>query len=314
MVGIFKGAGLVLLALCSTLVSSESPELLEDEPQLLYNASFVLAEVDSSLNARAWSPFHLFHRAYYTCPAGYRSCSTGYCAEIGGKCCTIGTCPSGYNCCGSSGRCSPIGAECCGNGYYCLAGNRCRTRNGRQVCCPASGCLSDSSGSLGKTVTAADTTTITGAAAITRTRYSYYYTTYYWTYWWYFWTSYSPYTEKTVTSTRTSTRTVWSAYETARADARSSFSRSIKSYTFSTPYSATYLKSSTSAVPLNTGVIASSTSSSSSSNTDSVSNMVGDANGFPSKPDVASGVFVNEMLVWTCALMAMAMGGLAIGL
>lgn len=133
------------------------------------------------------------------------------------------------------------------------------------------------------------------------------------TYWWYFWTTYYPYSEKTVTSTRTSTRTVWSAYETALSEARSSFSRSIESYTFSTPYSATYLKSSTSAVPLNT---ASSTSATQTSASDSGSspNQVGEANDFTGRVDVASGVSVNIILVWTCAFMAVAIGGLAIGL
>lgn len=135
------------------------------------------------------------------------------------------------------------------------------------------------------------------------------------TYWWYFWTTYYPYSEKTVTSTRTSTRTVWSAYETALSDARSSFSRSIDSYTFSTPYSATYLKSSTGAVPVNTEAIATASSApTSSSEPESAPNQAGEANDFTGKVDAASGVSVNGLLAWTCAFMAVAIGGLAVGL
>lgn len=73
------------------------------------------------------------------------------------------------------------------------------------------------------------------------------------TYWFYFWTSYYPYTVQTVTSTETTTSTIWSVYATNSAEASESLSYSVESYSFSTPYSATYLESSTSAVPLSTG-------------------------------------------------------------
>lgn len=180
MIGNFKAAGVTLLLLFSTLVSSDPVE--EDPPQLEYNGTFILAE-KTSLNNRAWSALNLFQRDYLTCPTGYRSCSSGYCAEIGGRCCTIGTCPSGYNCCGTAGRCSPIGAQCCGDGYYCLTGTLCRIRSGRKVCCPPGGCVGDYGvGSLGGSLSEDDVTSVTQAAAptITRTRYSYYSTTYYW--------------------------------------------------------------------------------------------------------------------------------------
>lgn len=187
MVGTFKAAGVALLFLFSTLVTSDPVD--EDTPQLQYNASFILAETGTApLDNRGWSAVkNLFHRDYYTCPAGYRSCSTGYCAEIGGRCCTIGTCPSGYNCCGTSGRCSPIGSQCCGDGYYCLAGTYCRIRSGRKVCCLSSGCSGDYDiGSLGNSGSdpTDEVTSVTQAGAATTTRsrysYSYYSTTYYW--------------------------------------------------------------------------------------------------------------------------------------
>lgn len=204
MVAIFKATGVALLLFFTTLATSDSLE--EDEPQLQYNASLFLAE-PGTLNTRDsdTSGLDLFARAsYYTCPSGYGSCnalstrccptedlccSNGYCAKPGAKCCTIGTCPSGWNCCGNAGHCSPVGGECCSNGYYCKAGYHCRSRSGRIVCCPASGCVGEvGTGRIGNTVSADEATSITRetttttatTATITRVRYSYYYTTYYW--------------------------------------------------------------------------------------------------------------------------------------
>lgn len=136
------------------------------------------------------------------------------------------------------------------------------------------------------------------------------------TYWWYFWTTYSPYTAKTVTSTRTSTRTIWSAYETASADAEASFSRSIESYTFSTPYSATALMSFTDPVTIVTRTTSSSssepteTSTSSSAETDTQLRAGGDS----TVPGSANAVIPSGLMAWTCIVVAVAMGGLAVGL
>ena len=56
----------------------------------------------------------------------------------------------------------------------------------------------------------------------------------------------------TVTSTETTTTDTWSVYATNSAEAHSSFSYSSDHYTFSTPYSATYLQASTGIVPSST--------------------------------------------------------------
>lgn len=125
------------------------------------------------------------------------------------------------------------------------------------------------------------------------------------TYWFYFWTTYYPYTVKTVTSTETTTSTVWSVYETDSNEASSSLSSSAEMYTFSTPYSATYLKSSSRPVPLATGAASSPTTTFSTSN---------EGGGFGLGGNSASGVSANEHVALMGAILAGLVGGLAFGL
>ncbi|KAJ5168135.1 uncharacterized protein N7482_003729 [Penicillium canariense] len=311
MVNFAKQAGVSLLLLFAAAVAEEA---IQDEAQQLWNATLNIAQV-GSLNTR--DLFGLEPRAYecrtgYSecaydtsrcCATGTSCCGNGYCADPGDTCCTSGTCPSGWNCCGDNGYCSPVGGECCNGGYYCRAGKHCRIYNGEKVCCPSSGCAGEyDSGSLGSTVTAVESVTETETSSITSTyhytyaSYDYYYTTYYWTYWFYFWTSYSPYTVKTVTSTRTTTTTIWSAYLVVLSAHH--VPHGIP------PYSATSLKSSTSAVPIQTA------SSSTTSGSSSSSNGGGGISGINS----ASGLFIDINVILMGTVLAAVFGGLAFAL
>ncbi|KAJ5659652.1 hypothetical protein N7507_006103 [Penicillium longicatenatum] len=325
MLPLFKKAGFILLFLSSTLADT----IPQNQPRLRSNGTLNLAQSGSSPNTRDFDLVDRYY--YYDCPTGYSECSTdtskccatgnrccdsGYCADPGDTCCTIGTCPSGWDCCGNYGYCSPVGGECCEGGYYCDVGYQCKIWDGEDVCCPASGCVgSDGTGSLGNTVGAGSATeTATSAASGTSTyestteagytytsdsyEYDYYYTTYYWSYWFYFWTSYSPYTVQTVTSTETTTTTIWSAYATDSADARESFSYSVDLHSFYTPYTATYLESSTDPVPIATGAAGTPTAT-------GIDVRVGGA---------PSTVIVRAWVPWVYATFGLLMGALAFGL
>ncbi|KAJ5125476.1 hypothetical protein N7448_004796 [Penicillium atrosanguineum] len=281
---------------------------LQDGSRLRSNATLNLAK-PATLDTRDF--FGLVDRAssYYTCAIG-----NDYCADPGDICCTVGTCPSGWNCCGNAGMCSPKNGECCSDGSYCDAGDHCRIWRGREVCCPTSGCVGENdSGDLGNTVTVAasmtETATMFTTVAPSYTHsytyydYEYYYTTIYWTYWFYYWTSYSPYTVKTVTSTQTTTTTIWSAYETNSAEASSSFAAKSESYTFSAPYYATSLKASTDPVKLASNGFSTPTSTSSSGQGSSLT--VGDS---------ATGVSTNSFAVVAGAGFVALIAALAFGL
>ncbi|KAJ5732535.1 hypothetical protein N7493_004016 [Penicillium malachiteum] len=319
------GLALLFLQVPATLAASPAPQ---NQPRLRSNATLNIAK-SSKLDSRRYSG--LTERYFYwECPSGYDECSTdtsvccptgngccesGYCSDPGDTCCTIGTCPSGWNCCGNDGYCSPEDGECCEGGYYCNAGYQCKTWGGEDLCCPDSGCIGSSDdGDLGSTVDvgtgAAESTSSYSYTYDTYTydtytydtytyaSYDYYYTTYYWSYWFYFWTSYSPYTVQTVTSTETTTTTVWSAYATDSYDADESFTLSIELYTFYTPYSATSLKSSTDPVPIATGAAGTPTA------TGIAHSGVG----------AATSVHVNKWVPIGCALFGGLMGVLAFGL
>ncbi|KAJ5086773.1 hypothetical protein NUU61_008080 [Penicillium alfredii] len=245
-------------------------EMEEDEPQLQSNTSIKLTS-NAALNARGL--FGLVDRAY-TCSTGYsacaydstrccpstgRCCGSGYCAEGAEVCCSSGTCREGWNCCGS-GNCAPKGGECCSDGFYCRAGKECRVWRGRKVCCLKSGCIGEYDSAETGTVTGTEAATETETTTTRYRSYEYYYTTIYWSYYFYYWTTSTSttYTIRTITSTRTTTSTIWSVYETDRADAASYLSSRSRSYTFSAPYAATSLISSTDPITLgtadNTGV------------------------------------------------------------
>lgn len=123
------------------------------------------------------------------------------------------------------------------------------------------------------------------------------------TFYFYFWTSFAPYTVQTVTSTLTTTTTILSVYVTDLADAKSSFSSSISSFTASPPYSATSLKSSTNPVPIHTGASAPTGSTSSNQG----GNRPGGAN-------AASVVAADIKVILTGTILAALVGGLALGL
>lgn len=122
------------------------------------------------------------------------------------------------------------------------------------------------------------------------------------TFYFYFWTSFAPYTVQTVTSTLTTTTTILSVYVTDSADARSSFSSSIRSLSSDIPYSATSLKGSTNPVTIHTGVSAP-TSGSSSSN-----------QGGQPGVNAASHVPVDINVILMGTALAAVVGGLALGL
>lgn len=322
----FKGVGLVLSLLLSTALAFEQAP--QNQPRLRSNSTLDVTKL-SSINAR--DLFGLESRDYYECPVGYAECSddtstccalgktccstTDYCASPGGVCCNIGTCPAGWNCCGNDGYCSPVGGECCDGGYYCNVGYQCKVYDGEDICCPDTGCVgSDGTGDYGTTyaaggsatgsATRTDTYMTTSTSSYTYSytydEYSYYYTTYHWTFWYYFWTSYSPYTVSTVTSTKTTSTNVWSVYASDSAMASRSFEYSAEVFTQSIPYSATYLESSTDAVPLNTG----------GGDLPTATALSGD---IPHK-DAATSVSVNRWVPWACALFGGLMGVLAFGL
>lgn len=193
----------MLLSSFLAFVPCVTSSALKNEPQLRFNATLKMAH-PATLNAR--DLFHLVDRtsSYYSCDPGYSECAydasrccptgtsccgNGYCADPGDVCCTSGTCPSGWNCCGDN--CSPVGGECCSDGHYCMPGNRCRIWDGLKVCCPTSGCVGEyDNGGLGSSATAITSVTETTTAIITaaptstysytHADYKYYYTTYYW--------------------------------------------------------------------------------------------------------------------------------------
>ncbi|KAJ5505492.1 hypothetical protein PEX1_001920 [Penicillium expansum] len=305
-----------------------STDTNENEPQLLSNISLVntddifsLYSENPNLNARALECGIGYSECAYDtsrcCPIGGKCCGNGYCANIGETCCTGGgTCPVGFKCCDGTTGCAPLGGECCSGGYYCRAGKRCRVYKGEKVCCAYSGCIGEYDGiGSGATLTVPDVTSTATETEVETTRatttyvevdWDYYYTTVYWTYWYYYWTSYAPYTVRTVTSTTTSTRTIWSVYETNRAEATSSLSRKSTRYSFSTPYEATSLKSSTEPVTLSTG--ASAPSATASDSTDEIVS-AGPVIGASSAESV--GVSGTGILA---AVFIAAIGGLAFGL
>ncbi|KAJ5700559.1 hypothetical protein N7536_003572 [Penicillium majusculum] len=316
---------LALSLLLTNLATSTTID--KNEPQLLSNVSlntddgFSLFSENPSLNARALECSIGYSECAYDttrcCPSSGKCCGNGYCADIGDTCCTGGgTCPIGYKCCDGTRGCAPLGGECCSGGYYCRAGKKCRIYDGEKVCCPLSGCIGENDGiGSGGTLTVPDVTSTATETEVETTRatttyvevdWDYYYTTIYWTYWFYYWTSYAPYTVQTVTSTTTSTRTVWSVYATNRADATSSLSRSSARYSFSTPYEATSLKSSTAPVTLSTGAAApSATVSDSTDDTIAASPVIGASS--------AESVSVSGTGILAAVLVA-AVGGLAFGL
>lgn len=105
-----------------------------------------------------------------------------------------------------------------------------------------------------------------------------------------------------MTSTETTTSTIWSVYATNSADASESLSSSVESYSFSTPYSATHLESSTSPVPLSSGVFSSPTSIPSS------------PNGAGGVPNSASGVSDDRLVLLMGMMGAGLIGAVALAL
>ncbi|KAJ5597497.1 hypothetical protein N7537_007581 [Penicillium hordei] len=313
------------LALSLLLTNLATSTTTKNEPQLLSNVSlsaddaFSLFSENPGLNARALECNVGYSECAYDtsrcCPSSGKCCGNGYCADIGEACCTGGgTCAAGYKCCDGTTGCAPIGGECCSGGYYCRAGKKCRIYDGEKVCCPLSGCIGENDGiGSGGTLTAPDVTSTETEVETTRATttyvevdWDYYYTTIYWTYWFYYWTSYAPYTVQTVTSTTTSTRTIWSVYATDRAEATSSLSRKSSSYSFSTPYEATSLKSSTAPVTLSTGAAApSATVSDSTDDTVAAGPVIG-ASSAESMSVSGTGILA--------AVLVAAVGGLAFGL
>ncbi|KAJ5769958.1 uncharacterized protein N7511_002009 [Penicillium nucicola] len=324
------------LLLLSSLGTATS---LQDEPQLFSNVSVDLASerMLSTRDLGLGSDFHILDARASECRVGYSECpndpnyccqtgksccsGTSYCASPGSVCCAdYGTCRSGWKCCTGTG-CAPIGGECCSGGYYCPAGKQCRIWKGENVCCPSTGCIGEfdtggdenTVGGSEATETETETATITSvynAPTITALDYEYYYTTVYWTYWFYFWTSFSPYTVRTVTSTTTTTHTVWSVYMTDSEEASASLSSKSSRYSFSTPYSATSLKSSSDPVTIST---ADSTPSATSVSSDGTSGSSGSDVTSPFGGSAIASVSVSITGVMA-AFLAAAIGGLAFGL
>ncbi|KAJ5295967.1 hypothetical protein PENANT_c001G02167 [Penicillium antarcticum] len=333
-----KSLILPTLLLLSSLSTAAN---LQDEPQLFSNVSVDLAS-ERTLSTRdlgLGSDFNILNARAGDCRIGYSECpndtdyccqtgktccsGTSYCASPGAVCCAdYGTCREGWKCCTGTG-CAPIGGECCSGGYYCPAGKHCRIWKGENVCCPSTGCIGefdtgsdeDIVGGAEATETATETATITSvytAPTITATAldYEYYYTTIYWTYWFYFWTSISPYTVRTVTSTSTTTTTVWSVYMTDSDEATSSLRSKSSSYSFSVPYWATSLSSSSEPVTISTADPTPSATSGPS----------GDDTGGNSASDITSTFGDSAPLVSVsttgvmAAVLAAAIGGLAFGL